>query len=147
MILFNVKFLTVHQCEWPTLTRNLGMLYYMCFFNISCWQNLCLFMVFTLWIKHNKFGTLANSVDPDEMAHDEPSHLDLHCLPFYSVCAYFVNPHKSLGTHNRIIIVKVPNTDTDSPFNFRATFSLKKTLHVYGFSNDVWALIGPIINV
>ena len=23
---------------------------------------------------------LANSVDPDEMAHYEPSHLDLHCL-------------------------------------------------------------------
>ena len=29
---------------------------------------------------------LANRVDPDEMAHNEPSHLDLHCLPFrYSV--------------------------------------------------------------
>ena len=26
--------------------------------------------------------TFANSVDPDEMAHNEPSHLDLHCLPF-----------------------------------------------------------------
>ena len=24
----------------------------------------------------------ANSVDPDEMAHNEPSHQDLHCLPF-----------------------------------------------------------------
>ena len=23
---------------------------------------------------------MANSVDPDEMAHSEPSHLDLHCL-------------------------------------------------------------------
>ena len=23
----------------------------------------------------------ANSVDPDEVAHYEPSHLDLHCLP------------------------------------------------------------------
>ena len=23
---------------------------------------------------------MANSVDPDEMAHNEPSHLDLHCL-------------------------------------------------------------------
>ena len=23
---------------------------------------------------------MANSVDPDEMAHYEPSHLDLHCL-------------------------------------------------------------------
>ena len=23
---------------------------------------------------------MADSVNPDEMAHDEPSHLDLHCL-------------------------------------------------------------------
>ena len=23
---------------------------------------------------------MSNSVDPDETAHDEPSHLDLHCL-------------------------------------------------------------------
>ena len=26
---------------------------------------------------------MANSVDPDEMAHYEPSHLDLHCLQRY----------------------------------------------------------------
>ena len=26
---------------------------------------------------------MANSVDPDEMAHLEPSHLDLHCLLRY----------------------------------------------------------------
>ena len=26
---------------------------------------------------------LANSVDPDETAHYEPSHLDLHCLHWY----------------------------------------------------------------
>ena len=26
--------------------------------------------------------TFANSADPDEMAHNEPSHQDLHCLPF-----------------------------------------------------------------
>ena len=24
---------------------------------------------------------IANSVDPDEVAHNEPPHLDLHCLP------------------------------------------------------------------
>ena len=24
----------------------------------------------------------ANSVDLDEVAHDEPPHLDLHCLPY-----------------------------------------------------------------
>ena len=28
--------------------------------------------------------TFANSVDPDETAHHEPSHQDLHCLPFCS---------------------------------------------------------------
>ena len=27
-------------------------------------------------------NTYANSVDPDEMAHNEPSHLDLHYLLF-----------------------------------------------------------------
>ena len=27
----------------------------------------------------------ANSVDPDEMAHNEPSHQDLHCLRRYLV--------------------------------------------------------------
>ena len=26
---------------------------------------------------------MTNSVDPDEMAHYEPSHLDLHCLQRY----------------------------------------------------------------
>ena len=26
---------------------------------------------------------MANSVDPDEMAHNEPSHQDLHCLHRY----------------------------------------------------------------
>ena len=27
-------------------------------------------------------GTFVNNIDPDELAHNEPSHLDLHCLPF-----------------------------------------------------------------
>ena len=27
--------------------------------------------------------TCAHSVDPDERARNEPSHQDLHCLPFY----------------------------------------------------------------
>ena len=30
---------------------------------------------------------LANSADPDEMAHNEPSRLDLHCLPV-CVCVF-----------------------------------------------------------
>ena len=35
-------------------------------------------LVLTPKTKEVKF---ANSVDPDQMAHDEPSHLDLLCLP------------------------------------------------------------------
>ena len=33
-------------------------------------------------------NTCANSVDPDETAHKEPSHLDLYCLPF---CTWFMS--------------------------------------------------------
>ena len=33
-----------------------------------------------------KTDTCANSVDPDKTAHNEPSHQDLHCLPF---CLFF----------------------------------------------------------
>ena len=40
------------------------------------------------YIVANKFQSIinnrmANSEDPDEMAHYEPSHLDLHCLQGY----------------------------------------------------------------
>ena len=28
-----------------------------------------------------KTAKFTNSVDPDEVAHNEPPHLDLHCLP------------------------------------------------------------------
>ena len=34
-------------------------------------------------LKWTLSSCMANSVDPDEMAHDEPSHLDLHCLQWY----------------------------------------------------------------
>ena len=30
---------------------------------------------------------MASSLDPDETAHDEPSHLDLHCLHGYLIAA------------------------------------------------------------
>ena len=33
--------------------------------------------------RSKKKKRMANSVDPDEMAHYEPSHLDLHCLHRY----------------------------------------------------------------
>ena len=29
-----------------------------------------------------KLAKFANSIDPDEVAHNEPPHLGLHCLPF-----------------------------------------------------------------
>ena len=35
------------------------------------------------WQKNNKKNSkFANNVDVDEVAHNEPSHLDLHYLPF-----------------------------------------------------------------
>ena len=40
------------------------------------------FLTLTLSAQHNNTNTSANSVDPDETAHNEPSHLDLRCLPF-----------------------------------------------------------------
>ena len=36
----------------------------------------------TLSALQNKPDTCASCVDPDETAHKEPSHQDLHCLPF-----------------------------------------------------------------
>ena len=39
-------------------------------------------MQFTFSDLQSKTDTFENSVDPDEMAHNEPSHLDLRCLPF-----------------------------------------------------------------
>ena len=32
-------------------------------------------------LTETKIAEFANSVDLDEMAHNEPPHLDLHCLP------------------------------------------------------------------
>ena len=37
--------------------------------------------VLTLKASEIKIIEFANSVDPDEVAHNEPPHLDLHCLP------------------------------------------------------------------
>ena len=34
-----------------------------------------------LKVPKTRIVEFANSVDPDEVAHDEPPHLDLHCLP------------------------------------------------------------------
>ena len=37
--------------------------------------------VLTLSVPETKTAECANSVDLDEVAHDEPPHLGLHCLP------------------------------------------------------------------
>ena len=39
----------------------------------------------TLKVLKTKITEFANRVDLDEVAHDEPPHLDLHCLPPYSL--------------------------------------------------------------
>ena len=35
----------------------------------------------TLQLPETKIAEFANSIDLDEVAHNEPPHLDLHCLP------------------------------------------------------------------
>ena len=35
----------------------------------------------TLYVPETQIAEFANSVDLDEEAHNEPPHLDLHCLP------------------------------------------------------------------
>ena len=37
-------------------------------------------MILTIKKDEMKIVELANSVDPNEVAHNEPPHLDLHCL-------------------------------------------------------------------
>ena len=38
-------------------------------------------LIKTLYVPETKMAESANSGDLDEVAHDEPPHLDLHCLP------------------------------------------------------------------
>ena len=38
-------------------------------------------------VPNTRLAELANTVDPDETAHYEPSHLDLQCLPS-SLCTF-----------------------------------------------------------
>ena len=44
------------------------------------------FLILTLETLQTKTDNFANSVAPDETARNEPSHLELHCLPFCSWC-------------------------------------------------------------
>ena len=38
-------------------------------------------LIFWNTVPKVKTTVFANSVDPDEVAHNEPPHLDLHCFP------------------------------------------------------------------
>ena len=42
---------------------------------------LLFYMYLTRPLLETEIAEFANSVDLDEVAHDEPPHLDLHCLP------------------------------------------------------------------
>ena len=44
--------------------------------------NRSIFYFLHLSAVQTRTGTSANTVEPDEMAHNESSHLDLHCFPF-----------------------------------------------------------------
>ena len=48
------------------------------FMNVVCCSRDWRFKGKALEMKIDKF---ANNVDPDKVAHNEPPHLDLHCLP------------------------------------------------------------------
>ena len=39
------------------------------------------FQALTLKVPNTTIAKFANTADPDETAHNEPSHLDLQCLP------------------------------------------------------------------
>ena len=53
-----------------------------CMLVSDCISCNCCFMSVTISSIQTKTYTIANSVDPDETARDEPSHQDLHCLSF-----------------------------------------------------------------
>ena len=50
--------------------------------NVICYLQIMQYIMLTFSAWQTKTDTCANSVDPDEMARNEPSHLDVHCLTF-----------------------------------------------------------------
>ena len=49
--------------------------------NFSSHPGCCLEFLLTHNTPNRTIAEFTNTVDPDEMAHNEPSHLDLQCLP------------------------------------------------------------------
>ena len=48
---------------------------------VSVYRTIGPTLVLTVKAPNTTIAELANTVDPDETAHNEPSHLDLQCLP------------------------------------------------------------------
>ena len=49
---------------------------------LKSFRNIATLKDFNSLTPETKIAEFENSVDLDEVAHDEPPHLDLHCLPF-----------------------------------------------------------------
>ena len=49
--------------------------------DLSRWVSYLRSRILTLKAPNTTIAEFANTADPDEMAHNEPSHLDLQCLP------------------------------------------------------------------
>ena len=77
---------------------------------------------------------MANILDPDEVAHNEPPHLDLHCLQIYLVCFFCIlsvngfifhvwpgRVAQSVGhlTHKSEVLGSIPGLATYFRFSFR----------------------------
>ena len=57
-----------------------------------------------IWFQSKIKTRLANSVDPDETAHYEPSHLDLHCLQRYARLTK-LNNSRYVGRNRKSLIL------------------------------------------
>ena len=64
----------------PSVFRTLLFIRYSSKFSFC---NILVISDYTLSALQTKTDNFANSVDPDETAHNEPSHQDLHCLPSF----------------------------------------------------------------
>ena len=73
---------------------------------------------------------MANSVDPDETAHDEPSHLDLHFLQKESVLAYKVEMVKFYHTYPKIKTIDILK---EWPFRAMKTLTKLTTVQLSSF--------------
>ena len=52
---------------------------------------ICGYISLTLLVSETKIAEFADSIALDEVAHNVPPHLDLHCLPFSFFGFFFLN--------------------------------------------------------